>query len=428
MQKSKLSKSGLYIILLLPIIGELYRLPFGTETGLLVSDVIIPLFLFFWVAGNIFSARPKLKTALKRAARPAFILPLALFFLIALLSLLYALTVLSISEVLVSAFYLFRLGAYIALYIIAINLVDTEKIRRRIFYVIAFSAFVLAIAGFIQLQIFPDLTGLEEMGWDPHINRLVSTWLDPNFLGGFFAFVVSVSLGILLYAKSTKAKLLLGLLILMLTAALFLTYSRSAYLALIAGIFIVSIFRSRKIVIIALVVLLVGLGVSERAQQRVSEMLTSINSIFLETADTPDPTTKLRLESWRNTIGLIGEKPILGHGYNTLRFVTYKRGIYASPELHAAGGSDSSLLTIFATTGILGLGAFLWMLASIIKQCFLGWRNKKLSPYLNGYSLGMLGGISALLVHSIFVNSLLYPLILIPFWVCVGLLKPYPKL
>lgn len=427
MQKSKLSKFGLYIILLLPIIGELYRLPFGTETGLLLSDALIPLFLFFWVAGKIITAKPTLKQTLKNAARPAFIFPLALFFLIALLSLLHALTVLSVGEVLVSTFYLFRLAVYISLYMVAINLADTDKTRRRIFNIILFSAVILAIAGFIQLRIFPDLTQLEEMGWDPHINRLVGPWLDPNFLGGFFAFVISVTLGILLYAKKTKTKLLLGLVILILTTALFLTYSRSSYLALITGVFIVSIFRSRKIVVIALVILLVGLGVSERAQQRVGEMFTSINSIFLETPDTPDPTTKLRIESWHNTISLIEEKPILGHGYNTLRFVTYNRGIYASPQLHAAGGSDSSLLTIFATTGILGLAAFVWMLARVIKQCFLGWRNKKLTPYLNGYSLGMLGGIFALLVHSVFVNSLLYPLILIPLWICIGLLKPYRK-
>lgn len=414
---------GLYIIIFLPVIGELYRLPFRGDAGMLISDVIIPLYLLIWVARYIFSSKTSVKTLLKKVSKSKFILPIIIFTVIAGFSLLQALTLFPTNEVLVSSFYLFRLLTYIALYIVVADIITTEKKSQTIFRLLLMSAILLAIAGFIQLQIFPDLTQLEELGWDPHINRLVSTWLDPNFLGGLFAFIISVTLGVFLYTKNTRVKAILSLAIIILTTALFLTYSRSAYLALIAGIFIVSILKSRKLVVIGLIVLLLGVTFSERAQQRVGELVESVNSVFLETADTPDPTAKLRLKSWRQTVELIKEKPLIGHGYNTLKFVNYKKGFYPSIDHHAASGSDSSLLTIFATTGILGLAAFLWIIFAIIRQAIISWRNKKLPQFSQGFALGVLGGMSALLIHSIFINSLLFPQILITLWISIGLLE-----
>lgn len=412
----KNQRFGLSIILLLPLVGELIRLPLGPENGVLISDAVIPLFALGWIAKNIAGKQPAMpKTSLT--------LPFLLFVGVAGLSLLQSLIFLSASEVMSGSLYLIRFLQYGLLYFITLQTVQTTKQVKTILKFLTISALLLALAGFIQLILYPDLAALEEQGYDPHINRLVSTWLDPNFVGGLFAFVMSILLGITLHIKKKKHIIGLLLIIAFLGTALFFTYSRSAYLALAAGIFFVSLLQSRKILLISILLFSLGIIVSPRAQERVSELAQSVTSLISSSVDTPDPTAKLRLESWSQTWQLIQKRPLLGSGYNNLRAVNYHEGFIKDFDVHSGSGSDSSLLTILATTGILGFIPFLFLYLIPIKTAFITWKNKKIPAFSRGYSLGLLGGIIALLIHSIFVNSLLFPQILIFLWISLALLE-----
>lgn len=408
---------GVHVALLLPLFGELVRLPFGPSGGILVSDALIPVFIAAWVARNIFNRErglPKSKLTL----------PIILFIAIATLSLIQSLTFLSFAEAGSGTLYLIRFSQYALLYFITLQTITTPEQKKAIIRTMIISAFLLAIAGFVQLGVYPNLAALEEQGYDPHINRLVSVWLDPNFVGGFLAFIISIMLGISLHSKNPKTRAALFLLIAILGAALFLTYSRSAYLALAAGIFIISLLRSQKILLITIALFLLGIGISPRAQDRIGELTQSIASLTTSSIDTPDPTAKLRIESWQQTWTLIQKRPLLGSGYNNLRTVNHQEGFISDQEGHSASGSDSSLLTILATTGIVGLIPFLYIYFSTIISSFKTWRSQKETPLNRGYALGILGGIFALLTHSIFVNSLLFAPILIFFWIGLALTNP----
>jgi O-antigen ligase len=330
------------------------------------------------------------------------------------------------------------------------------------------SAFLVAAAGFIQLLVYPDMTRLEEYGWDPHINRLVSTWLDPNFVGGYLAFIICIALGILLCLPkkashthtaeahsasavraaeaathgARSAKLPLLALIAILTAALFFTYSRSAYLALAAGIIVISLLKNWKILLLSVVIFAVGIGVSPRADQRLGELYQSAASIIFNTSENPDPTARLRIKAYEQTWELVTMRPLLGSGYNTLRYTNVKEGFVENSQIHSAGGSDSSLLTILVTTGILGFVPFAMIFILMLGKFWTGLKPpaaniahtaatrstahhsfSTLHPLQQGLNLGMLGGTIALLVHSIFVNSLLFAPIMIPFWIIYGLIS-----
>lgn len=411
----KNQRFGLSIILLLPLAGELIRLPIGPENGVLIADVVIPFFVLGWIIKNIIKKDSMPKASLA--------VPLLLFVTVASLSLLQSLIFLSLSEVISGSLYLIRFLQYGFLYFIVLQTVQTTKQVKMVLKILTLSAFLLALAGFIQLIVYPDLAALEELGYDPHINRLVSTWLDPNFVGGLLAFVMSILLGITLHTK--KNTHIVGLLCIMafLGAALFLTFSRSAYLALIAGVFLISLFQSRKILLIAIILFSLGLMASPRAQERVGELAQSATSLIFSSVDTPDPTAKLRLESWGQTWQLIQKRPLIGSGYNNLRSVNYQEGFIKDLDVHSGSGSDSSLLTILATTGIMGFIPFLFLYLIPLKTAFTTWRNKKIPAFSRGYSLGMTGGIAALFIHSIFVNSLLFPQILIFLWISFALLE-----
>jgi O-antigen ligase len=406
---------GLYTIILLPVVGELVRLPFLGENGILIGDFFIGLFIAIWIIKKILRQEP--------FPQSSYLIPLLLFMAAAVLSLIQSLSFLSTSEVLKSSFYLVRFGEYALLGICVADLLKSAEQRRTALNLMFLSAALIALAGFIQLLVYPDLAKLVEYGWDPHQFRLVSTWLDPNFIGGFLSFMITLLLGLLLYSKKISQKAGYVLIILLLGSALFLTYSRSAYLALATGIFIIGLLKSRKILIASIIIMALGLSFSTRAQQRVNDLVHSALSIITNTAENPDATARLRLQSWQQTLELIKKRPWFGSGYNTLRYVKFNEGYVADTSIHSASGSDSSLLTILSTTGIVGLIPFLFLYFQILSRSLKNWRNQNLQAADRGYALGFFAGISLLFIHSLFVNSLLFPQILIPLWIGAGILE-----
>jgi O-antigen ligase len=415
---------GLIVILFLPLIGELYRLPFGADNGTLISDIAIAVVVAVWIIGKIRQNKPFPKNNFNK--------PLLIFCAIAVCSLLASLTFLKIGDVAVSSLYLVRFFEYAMLGIITLDVVQTEKDRLLLIKTIIFMGVLIAIAGFIQLVIYPDLGNLVEYGWDPHQNRLVSTWLDPNFIGGFLSYIIAILTGITLYSKDLTKKIGLIAIIAVLAAALFLTYSRSGYLAAAAALGVIGIVKSRKLLIGCIVIFLLALSFLPRAQQRLTQLTNSAGALITNTSDSTDPTAALRLISWNQTLQLIEQRPLLGNGYNTLKYVKFNEGFVDDTAVHSASGSDSSILTILATTGILGLIPFIMLYWNALLLAWKNFRNKKPAPptgpasatstaLSRGYGLGIFAGICGLLVHSIFVNSLLFPQIMIFFWISVGL-------
>lgn len=94
------------------------------------------------------------------------------------------------------------------------------------------------------------------------------------------------------------------------------------------------------------------------------------------------------------------KNPLFGTGFNLYRYANTG----AVGDSHAGAGSDSSLLFVFATTGIAGLLIYLWLWGKILK---LGWQRRNTQA-----GLILLASSTSLLIHSLFSNSLFYPWVL----------------
>ena len=98
---------------------------------------------------------------------------------------------------------------------------------------------------------------------------------------------------------------------------------------------------------------------------------------------------------------IIKEKPILGVGFNTLRY--YQKNL---PENQAGAGLDNSWLFVLATSGALGfLG-------------YLGIWGKALNKFKNPL---VVSSLFALFVHAFFVNSLFYPWVMAWMWILLAM-------
>jgi len=273
----------------------------------------------------------------------------------------------------------------------------------------------------VQFFFVPDIsTWSTAGGFDPHIGRLLGTWMDPNFVAGLLAFFLPVMFG-QCYEKfpnsSFKFKIWILFLITICLGALFLTFSRSGYLAAVGGMGLFFVLRDPKVILIAILLVMIGLGTNQRAQQRVGELAGTMSSIVFGHTDEIDATAKLRLQSWGKSLTLWEKYPVIGIGYNTYRYRAAEEGI-VDESYFSAGGSDSTVLTIMVTTGTLGFLAFMWF------YVHFWWTNW--SRYLHSkraLNLGFVAGWSAIFVHCLFVNSMLFPLIFMPMMVVAAVLE-----
>ncbi|MBI4091282.1 O-antigen ligase family protein, partial [candidate division WWE3 bacterium] len=266
------------------------------------------------------------------------------------------------------------------------------------------SALVLAVLGLSQLVLFPDLSVISgDYGWDPHKNRLFSTFLDPNFTGGYL--VLGFLLNLYVYWKDRKLFWLAALAVLGLS--IFLTFSRSTWFMFSIAALIVGLFKSKKIILITFLVMFLSYYMVPRVQTRLSGITD------------PNDSARYRLVSWKNALTVSKENIVTGVGFNSYRYFQEKHGFFDYKEPlggHAGSGSDSSLLLVLATTGFLGFvfysAMFLSLFVEALKDYFMG---------TGWMPLMVLAMISGLLIHSQFVNSLFYPQYMLWYFVIFGL-------
>lgn len=383
---------GYWVLIASVITGQITRIgDFGVLT-----DFLIPIYLGFWLL---------IRDRKKSLPYSSTILLVSIWLIYLLGNLLINLNFIPATGGEVgSMLYWFRLAAYMSLLLplIEYRAKNKEIVDNQVWYMVFVSSVILSILGFLQLILFPDFSFMAQYGWDPHQGRLLSTWYDPNFLGGFLGLAGVVILSrVLVFLRENKfwnnkniillSSWIIGLVIVF--GALMLTYSRSALLAFLIGVTVVTILVSRKTFVIVMIILSIVVMSNPRLQARIQGAIQI------------DVTASLRIQSWRETLDDIDRNPIWGVGYNTIKYQTI-----VPSELNSASGRDSSLLTLWLTGGIIGLGLFILIIVNSILRA-----KKKLSRsgLERVWGVSIIAGWSLILVHSMFVNSIFFPHILI---------------
>ena len=263
----------------------------------------------------------------------------------------------------------------------------------------------VAVLGWLQLGLFPDLVLFEYLGLDPHNGRLVSTFLDPNLVGIFLSF--GVGLGILMWGRATsrRDKVIIAVVSVFLIVSVLATFSRSALLAMVVILLMIGWMRYRRVVGIGLIIVALAFMSIPRLQDRLSGVWQL------------DVTVRYRIESWQAGWRLIKAKPIFGVGYNAIASQRYQYSPAGTERLsrQAENGFDSSLLTMAAASGLVGLLAFLNWLIIILKRTWRSWTVDAtiFGPLLWAVTAGLMGA-------SLFVNAWLTATILIIWWLIIG--------
>lgn len=410
------------IAFLSTIFGQFFRVEIGGG-GILFLDLFLPFVAFVWMLESLRAG----ENFVQKIFQSPLFWPAFTFLSCASISLFLGSSELSFSSFALSGFYLFRYFFLVLFAFIVADILKQNFFRQKIFLITClFSAFSLAVLGFLQLKFFPDFRFMAEIGWDPHIGRLLSTWFDPNFLGGFFAFILALLGGVFaiwiqknkkfflkIFSQNFLPILLAGLAGI-LFLALLLTFSRSALLACGIPLFLLGVFYFRTLLVLGIIGISILLPFSPRAVERITDGVDSMVSIVQDEQKIflPDPSSRLRIVNFAEGIDLAQKNFWTGVGFNTIRE-------HRKINIHSSGGFDSSLLTVLVTTGIFGLISFLYLFFSLAKISFQNFFYS--SDILHkGISLGFFCSIFGVLAQSFFINSLFFPFLMLFFFGVFG--------
>ncbi|MBI5466956.1 MAG: O-antigen ligase family protein, partial [Candidatus Kerfeldbacteria bacterium] len=303
-----LKPEAVFIVSLLTIVaGQLIRLPIaGGDSSILPNDVILPVLFIVWTWRRLMSRRWSLP-------RHSLTVPITTVIVVMAVSLLVNVPKYAGHELVSGALYFFRWLEYLTIFWMGLDFFRTRERSASYLQLMTWTGVALAVLGFIQLRLFPDFSFMVPQGWDPHVGRLLSTWFDPNFLGGYLALLTTIAFTIAL-SRGWWAGRWWWAAVFVMTVAIILTFSRSGYVGLVAGVGIVTAFRSRALLFVGLLAGICLVLFVPRIQERVIGVRTI------------DETAQLRLVSYRNALEVIRDHPVIGVGYNLYKYTQVQYG------------------------------------------------------------------------------------------------------
>ncbi len=294
---------------------------------------------------------------------------------------------------------------FVIFYLVA----ETIRTPRQIwtaFFILLFTALSTAFDGLQQFY----LTGID-IFYERGLTRggVTAAFQHANSLAAYLITVLPAAVILPCLRLKPWQKLASGAGVFILGWILFLTFSRMALLSCILVLLPLLFIANRR----AFVVFLVGLGLAGALIY--SKALGPRFEIKNLAAS-----TEWREGVWRETVPMIKQRPLLGHGTNTYMrtFEKYRTQDVYNPTdpTHA----HNCYIQMLAEVGILGLLAFGWVVVHLGQGLYGALRpfqNNDLSLLL----LGLTGGLAAFLIHSFFDTNFYSLQLSSHFWFLAGL-------
>jgi len=325
---------------------------------------------------------------------------------------------------------LFYFFSIFPVFFVAADIFREDKWRRRAVLAAIFSGTIAAAIGLFQF-IFSFVAGIDKSVkiWEslaPQIlgnsfGKIVaanSSWLvsvggatrmrafgffpDPHNFAFFVNLCLFAGLGYFFSQKKMASKIWIGAVLALMVAAVGLSFSRGAYLGLLAGgIFFALIFLKRSVMLgkalvaIAAIFVLIFFFNSNVITQRL------VSSFNLKEGSNAE-----RYKNWVQAAEIIQDNPLGGVGLGN-----YARAVDPTAADRSSIYAHNLFLDIAAETGILSAIIFLLLILISI------WRNIKNNSMLN---LGIAAGLAAFFVHSIFDTALYSPQVLTLFLIIIA--------
>ena len=369
----------------------------GRGVTLRFDDILLVIIGFSWF----------LKTAIRKELglflRTPLNRPIAYYVMVCLVATLFGL-IMGRVKGLTGFFFVLKYFEYFIVYFMVVNHLRDKKQVERFVMTMLIVCLIVCLVAIYQMP----AGGRVSAPFEGEVG-------EPNTLGGYLIFMLSITLGLLLTYGSKKQKGLFAALTVFILISLLATLSRSSWLAL-GPMFIALIYFSKKRMVIIVPLILITVlfpfilpsNVKKRAlftftQPRERGQI-KVGGLRVDTS------TSARLNSWKNVlIKDFIRHPILGYGVTGYSFL------------------DAQYPRVLAETGLVGFVFFVWLLVVVFRNALYAYRNTA-DPLFSGISLGYLAGFIAMLVHAIGANTFIIVRIMEPFWFLTAMIIMIPTI
>lgn len=212
-----------------------------------------------------------------------------------------------------------------------------------------------------------------------------------NGFGAFEAEFLVFLLAIYSFTKKKSFKIGIALFFAFGLYCLLYSFSRGAYAAFLVSLVFLGLFRERKLLLGALVLLIAWQVFLPMAVQ---ERIT----MTYQQGEGLDSSAQERVSLWQDALSLVSRDPVFGIGFDTYEFL-HRVGIYED--------THNYYLKVMVETGIVGLLIFLWLLLKSFRLGFRLYREAE-DPFLKSLGLGFACMIVCTAIANLFGDRWMY--------------------
>jgi hypothetical protein len=294
-------------------------------------------------------------------------------------------------------FYSLKLIEYFFVYFMTVNILrDKEHVRKLVIALLVTCALV-SIYGILQIPAGGRVTA-------PFEGKAG----EPNTFGGYLVLMLSIILAFIFAHENFRVRV--GMLpMLFILIPLLFSLSRSSFMALGTLYLAFLVFSPRRTALVLGIIFMIMAGprlVPERVKARIAYTWRQPHAphpIQVEVFGLRlDPSTSIRIRAYRQAFRDWLKHPLLGYGVTGYRFM------------------DAQFPRVLTETGILGLGAFIWLLVTVFQVAKETYQQTT-TPLFRVLGLGLMTGLLALVAHSLGTNTFIIVRIMEPFWLLTGI-------
>jgi putative inorganic carbon (hco3(-)) transporter len=286
----------------------------------------------------------------------------------------------------------------VLLYILSFNAFKEEEDQKRL---------VVLLAGMFLLICIRDIRNFSvgsAFSYDKRSSGPFWTMgLGPNHFGAFLAYAGSFFLGLLMFDKHKKRRILYIAAVCCAVYPLFSTYSRGAWVACVAALLIFGLLKAR--------IILVGVAAMVVSWQAILPPTVVERITMTETEDGEiEESAAIRLLLWERAEKLFQDNPAFGIGY---------QGFSRTVEIGGLTNVHNFYMQTAADQGVIGLLFF----AAVLLRCAFGAFGLFLNgntDFRRGLGLGLLGAVTTMAVSNVFGDRWSYFSVCAWFWVLWG--------
>ena len=283
------------------------------------------------------------------------------------------------------------MGRYVLIYYLAVNNIHSRAQVKQLIWAMLASATVVTLYGFYQ-TLFGSMVSAVE--WVDGVQfpglklRVFSTMENPNLLAGFLVTMMAIGSSMAYKENTTKDKVILFVLVAMFGTCLILTYSRGAWLSLLAVVAIYGVLCNRKIFWLLILLPIAMIFGHDAVLERIMSILNPT-----------DTSSTLRLALWESTIAMIMDKPLLGIGWGAYWMVYPEYDFFIQNANVKILHAHNMYLNIAAEIGIPGLLTFLSIMYGHVSLALSALRQAT-EYWAAGLMLGIIAAIGGMIVNG----------------------------